>query len=434
MSRGPVIVIGGGFTGLAAAHELSLRGVPVVLLEAEESLGGLAGSFELQPGIWVEKFYHHWFTSDTSVLDLASEVGAGTEIQHFSSRTGLYHANSCYRLASPLDLLRFHPIPLIDRVRTGLMALRARRIREWKKLEHQTAEEWLIRYGGRKAYEVMWQPLLRGKFGDEAPNVSAVWLWNKLKLRGGSRDTKGAEQLVYLKGGFARLVSAIEESLRARGAQVLRGVRAERVLVLSGRASAVRTSAGDFEAGGIIYTAPLPLFPEMVPDLPKLYAEQCGKIRFLGNVCLVLRLKRSLSETYWLNVADPSFPFVGVIEHTNLDRPENYGGERIAYLSKYLHPRERLFKCSDDEFFEYSLPYVQRIFPEFSREWVMGYKAWRAHYSQPVVSKNYSGLIPDFQTPIENLWLCTMAQVYPEDRGTNYAVKYGRQVARMVAK
>ena len=168
----------------------------------------------------------------------------------------------------------------------------------------------------------------------------------------------------------------------------------------------------------------------MTPALPADYARKCGQIRFLGNSCLVLRLNRSLSSTYWLNVADPSFPFVGIIEHTNLDSKENYNGEHIVYLSKYLPTTEPLFSLNNDDYYAYCEPFIKRIFPEFDRSWVNSYHVWKAHFSQPVITERYSQLIPDTKTPIESLWLGTMAQIYPEDRGTNYAVRYGRRIAR----
>jgi protoporphyrinogen oxidase len=144
----------------------------------------------------------------------------------------------------------------------------------------------------------------------------------------------------------------------------------------------------------------------------------------------VLRLNRSLSSTYWLNVADPTFPFVGIIEHTNLDPKENYNGEHIVYLSKYLPTTESLFSLNNDDYYAYCEPFIKRIFPEFDRSWVNSYHVWKAHFSQPVITERYSQLIPDTKTPIESLWLGTMAQIYPEDRGTNYAVRYGRRIAR----
>jgi protoporphyrinogen oxidase len=425
-----VIIVGAGYTGLAAALDLCKAGYAVTIYEKDSDIGGLAGTFELSPGIRVEKFYHHWFTSDVDVLDLIDELGLSHLKQYRSSNTGLYFTNSIFRLASQLDLLSFSPLPLIDRIRTGFMALFARKVSNWKPLEHISAEDWLIKYGGRKAYSAIWNPLMQGKFGVEAKNVSAVWIWNKLKLRGSSRNKQGGESLVYFGGGFGALTDGIRKALESKGVRIHLNTGVKSILVENGRAVGVETDKGVHRAENVLATVPLPLFLQMTQGLPDTFRTQCEKIRFLGNSCLVLRLSRSLSSTYWLNVADPSFPFVGIIEHTNLDPKENYNGDHIVYLSKYLPTTEKLFSFSPDEMLEYCIPFIQKIFPEFDRSWILSHHVWKAHYSQPVITKNYSQLIPDLKTPIDGLWLSTMAQIYPEDRGTNYAVRYGRRVAK----
>jgi protoporphyrinogen oxidase len=425
-----VIVIGAGYAGLSAAYDLCKAGHKVTVYEKDSDIGGLAGTFELQPGMRVEKFYHHWFTNDVDVLGLIDELGLGHLKQYHSSNTGLYFTNSIFRLASPLDLLSFPGIPFIDRIRTGLMALIARRVNDWKPLENISAEDWLVKIGGRKAYDAIWKPLMQGKFGVEAPNVSAVWMWNKLKLRGSSRNKKGGESLVYFGGGFGALTDGIRKSLESLGVTIHLNTGVKKIITENGRATGVETDRGTHRANAVLCTVPLPQFLQMTPDLPSDYSSKCKEIRFLGNSCLVLRLSRSLSSTYWLNVADPSFPFVGIIEHTNLDSRENYGGDHIVYLSKYLPTTEKLFSFTTDEMLDYCVPFIQRIFPEFDRSWILSHHVWKAQFSQPVITKNYSNLIPSLKTPIDGLWLCTMAQIYPEDRGTNYAVRYGRRVAK----
>ena len=428
-----VAIIGGGFSGLSAALDLCRAGCEVTVYEKDSDIGGLAGTFELSPGVRVEKFYHHWFTSDVDVLDLIDELGLSHLKRYVASNTGLYYVNSIFRLASPLDLLKFTPLPFIDRVRTGFMALYARKINEWKKLEDISAEDWLVNVGGRKAYDTIWKPLMAGKFGAEAPNVSAVWMWNKLKLRGSSRNNKGGESLVYFGGSFGALTDGIKKALEDRGVTIKLKTGIRSVLVENGKAVGVETEGGSRDmADVVICTAALPQFLEMTPSLPADYRSRCEQIRFLGNSCLVLRLNRSLSSTYWLNVADPSFPFVGIIEHTNLDSKDNYEGTHIVYLSKYLPTTEKLFSLPPDEYLNYCIPFIQKIFPEFDRSWVLSHHVWKAQFSQPVITKGYSKLIPDLKTPVDSLWLCTMAQIYPEDRGTNYAVRYGRRVAQRV--
>lgn len=429
-----IVIVGAGYTGLAAAFDLVQAGHKVTILECDDDIGGLAGTFEPQPGVRLEKFYHHWFTSDTAVLNLIGELGLADKLRYNESNTGLYYANSIFRLASPLDLLKFNPIPLIDRIRTGLMALYVRRINDWKALENMTAEEWLIKIGGRKAFDVIWQPLLQGKFGPEAPHISAVWFWNKLKLRGSSRDSKGAESLVYFDGGFGAVTDGLRHALEERGVEIRTATVVTRIAAQDGTVQQVETNAGPIKADAVLATTPLPTFLELAQGLPQAYREKAEKIRYLGNVCLVLRLKRSLSDTYWLNVADPSFPFVAIIEHTNFDSREHYAGEHIAYISKYLPTSDPMYSMQDEELFQYALPFIQRIFPEFKHEWLHGYHAWRAEFSQPVITKHYSRLVPERRTPVKNLWLSTMAQIYPEDRGTNYAVREGRNIAEQMIK
>lgn len=425
------VVVGAGFGGLSVAHEMALAGRPCIVLESDDEPGGLAGSFSVN-GYSLEKFYHHWFTSDTAIFAVIDELGVRGQLTYTSSNTGIYSANRIFRLSRPLDLLRFSAIPFVDRVRTGLLALRSRRVRDWRSLEALTALEWLRSLGGRRAAEVIWEPLLRGKFGDAADLVSAVWIWNKLKLRGGSRGKGGREELAYFRGGFSRFVASWVAFLKEKGIVIRTRTPAQEIVAENGRIRGVVTDSGFIRANNIVVTTPLPIFLKLVPHLEAEYVEQAARIRFLGNVCLIMVLKRSLSDTYWLNITDPAFPFVGVIEHTNLELPSNYGGNHIVYLSKYVATNEDIYAMNEAELFEYSLPHLQRMFPEFDRSWVKGLFSWKTPYAQPIVTRHYQQQIPAARTPLAGLWLSTMAQVYPEDRGTNYAVVYGRRVAREI--
>ncbi|GAB5470109.1 MAG: NAD(P)/FAD-dependent oxidoreductase [Rhodospirillales bacterium] len=432
MSGDHIVVVGGGFCGLTAAHELAKAGVRVTLLEQDDEVGGLAGCFDAG-GTRLEKFYHHWFTSDTEIVSLIEELGLSERVVFRPSNTGMYFANSIYRLSSPMDLLRFAPLPFLDRVRLGLLALRARRVGSWQELESVTAADWLRRLGGQKVYDVVWGPLLRGKFGAVAEEISAVWMWNKLKLRGSSRSSDGKERLAYYQGGFASLAEAVAEAVVAAGGTVRTGAGVTGVSVDAGKIVAVEIGEETLACDGLLMTPALPLVADMLqraatPD----YLEKLRRIRYLANVCVVLELDRSLSDTYWLNVNDPSFPFVGVIEHTNFEPAETYSGRHIVYLSKYLPEEDRLYTMTDEEVFAFTLEHLTRMFPKISPDWVLAHHVWRARFSQPVVECSYSELIPSVATPIEGLFLASMAQIYPEDRGTNYAVRQGRQAAASI--
>ncbi|MCO6411282.1 MAG: NAD(P)/FAD-dependent oxidoreductase [Thiogranum sp.] len=428
-----VAVIGAGFCGLAAGYELCRQGIRVTLIEQDEEIGGLAGSFRVN-GASLEKFYHHWFTNDEHVMRLVEELGCEENIIRRPTRTGMYYANNFMRLSTPLDLLQFKPLPVLDRIRLGLLALRARRVRDWRQLEKLTAADWLKQMGGDNVYRIVWEPLLRGKFGDYASEVSAVWFWNKLKLRGGSRGKGGEEVLAYYKGGFAALAGRVADEIQNRGGTIETGARVRSLLVRDGQVTGVRTSAGELAADAVIATPALPVIAQLLePCVAGEYLATLRRIRFLANICLVLELDRSLSETYWLNVNDPGFPFVGIIEHTNFEPPATYGGKHIVYLSKYLLEDDALFRMEDDQAVDYCVPYIQRMFPKFERAWIRQHHVWRARYSQPIVERNYGALIPAAHTPLREFYIATMAQVYPEDRGTNYAIREGRRIGRQVA-
>lgn len=428
-----MVIVGAGFTGLSAAYELALRDVPAVVLDQDATPGGLAGGFEVG-GATLEKFYHHWFTNDRHIQDLVQEIGEAEKVVYRPTRTGMYYSNTIFRLSSPLDLLRFEALSLPARLRLGVLALQARSVRDWRRLEGLTARDWLIRSAGAEVFEKVWEPLLVGKFGPYADKVGAVWFWKKLALRGGSRAKDGREVLAYYRGGFCQLAQALGRRIEAMGVEVRLNTCARRVVARAGRAVAVDTDAGPVPAGAVLLTQALPLAADLLETAaPAEYLRRLRRIEYLANICMVLELDRSLSDTYWLNVNDPTFPFVGVIEHTNFEPPQSYGGRHIVYLSKYLPETDPMMAMSEDEMFAYAAPHLQRMFPEFSPAWVLGRHVWKARFSQPVAEPNYAALIPEAQTPLDNVLISTMAQIYPEDRGTNYAVREGRKAGRQLA-
>lgn len=424
-----VVIVGGGFTGLAAAYELAQGGVPVTVLEAESEVGGLASSFDVG-GEQLERFYHHWFISDVDALQLIEELNLSDRLEVNRSHTGVYYANNFFKLSTPWDVLNFTPLSIVDRIRLGLLAVRVRRIKDWKTLEGRSAQEWLRELCGENVCRVVWQPLLEGKFGPYANQVSAVWFWNKLKLRGGSRGKGGEERLAYLRGGFAVLAERLAQRVRELGGQIELNSKVSRIHPKDG-AWLTTTTEAVIKSDHVVATTALPLVADMVRGWASdEYVKSLERIRYLGNVCLVLELDRSLSNTYWLNVNDPSFPFVGVIEHTNFVRSGSYGGRHIVYLSKYLSHSDPLFSMESDELLDYALPYLRKMFPKMKRDWVMRHRLWKARWSQPLVEKHYGRLIPPKQGPLKGLHICSMAQIYPEDRGTNYAIREGRQLGK----
>jgi len=423
-----VAIIGGGLTGMSAAHVLSQQGVECTIFERDGALGGLATSFDIN-GARLEKFYRHLFTSDTAIVGLIEELGLGDKMEWKASVTSLYAHGRIYRLSTPMDVLRFTPLNLFDRIRLGMLAIWPRFIRDWKPLEEITAREWLIRMAGQRVYDVVWGPLMRAKFGSYADQVAAVWFWNKLKLRGGSRSKEQTEQLGYLRDGFWQLIEKLEKRLRGQGVTIRLSTSVERIRIEGGRAVGVVTQGKFVPFDRVVVTVAPEAFLEIAPDLPEEYAERLGKIEYLANTCLVMVLKRSLSSTYWLNIGDTDIPFVAVIEHTNFRPRSEYGGHHLVYLSRYMAADDPYYAMTPQELFQAYLPHLQNVFPEFSANRVEALYAWGERYTQPVIARHYSDLRPSLRTPVANLWLSCMASIYPEDRGMNYAVAYGQRVA-----
>ena len=432
-NRGGIIVIGAGFTGLAASYEIARQGIPITVLEKDNQVGGLAGNFQLGSQ-HLEKFYHHLFNHDEDVIELVKELGVKSQLLESPTKTGIYLNDRIFKLSTPIDLLRFKPLTLLNRIRLGLLVIKARRVKDWKKLESISAEEWLTKLCSREIYKTVWRPLLQGKFGSFFSQISAVWFWNKLVLRGGSRGSREEEVLAYYKSGLGVLAEVIANKIRACGGKIETGLTAESLMIEDGKIKGVRTSEGIIDAEMVIATPSLPIIADLVKfGASDGYVDQLRRIKYLANVCLALVLSQSLSDIYWLNVNDPDFPFVGLIEHTNFQPAETYDGNHIVYLSKYLKETEPLYNMNKEELLNFYLPHIKRMFPGFKRSWIRGYHVHKARYAQPVVECHYSNLMPSKQSPIAGLYIATMAQIYPEDRGVNYAIKHGKEVGRMAA-
>ncbi|MEA3407361.1 MAG: NAD(P)/FAD-dependent oxidoreductase [Chloroflexota bacterium] len=427
-----VAIVGGGMTGLSAADTLSRHGVECALFEKNPTLGGLAGSFRVGD-TYLEKFYHHIFTSDTAIVELVERLGLGHKLEWVPTINS-YYRDRIYQLSTPLDLLRFSHVSFLDRIRLGLLYLRTTFIKDWHELEGITAREWLVEMAGERVYEAVWEPLLRGKFGPYADGIAAVWIWNKLKLRGSSRGKRQEERLGYLRGGFAQAIDVWEKRLRGQGVQIETNSPVTHIPVENDRVLGVVAHDELQSADHVVVTTAPEIFLTLAPELPASYRQGLARIKYLANVCLIMELDRSLSDTYWLNIGDPSIPFTGVIEHTNIQEPETYGGTHLTYISRYLKTDNPLYGMAAERLLEEYLPHLKKIYPGFGRSWVKRVWAWREPYTQPVIGLHYSDIRPPFETPLPNLWLSCMAQVYPEDRGMNYAVAYGQQVAEKALK
>ncbi len=424
-----IAIVGAGLTGLVAAHRLAAAGRRVTVFERYPRPGGLVATFEIG-GERLECFYHHLFTTDTDYVALAGELGLAGEIAWLPSRMGIWANDQLWEFGTPASLLRFRPLPWPGKARFALSTLYLSRRGGIAEFEGTTAHDWLLRHAGRAAYESVWGPLLAQKFAERAEAVSMAWLWKKIQLRGRSRGRGGmGERLGYMTGSFGRLVDTLADRVE------IAGVRLE----LASPVLAIRPAAGGIEVAtrrgakvfdAVLFTAaPAELLRVAGDHLPDDYRQRLGSVEHTNALCCVLELDRPLTEFYWLNIADPSFPFGGVIEQTNLVPADRYGGRRVVYLSKYVLESHPLWKASDGAIWDAMLPWLGRLNSAFDASWIQARHVFRAAFAQPIIPCGYSRAIPPFATPVRGLYHACMAQVYPEDRGQSYAVRAANRAA-----
>ncbi len=427
-----IAVVGAGLAGLTAALRLSQAGQRVTVFERYARPGGLARVLEVG-GEPLEAFYHHLFTSDGVYVALAEELGVADLIDWLPSRMGIWTAGRLWDFGTPQSLLRFRPLSLVDKIRFALSTLLLQRSRDPSRFENVTASEWIQRHQGRRVWHTIWGPLFEQKFAEDADKVAMVWLWGKLNLRGKSRSASGiGERLGYMRGSFARLVEALEARLEDGGTELHLSEAVQRV-DHDGKRFTLRTRGGTWTADRVVVATPVPDYLEIAGHLLDTGERtSLAALRATGAICTILELEHSLTPYYWLNIADPEMPFGGLIEHTNYIPRQRYGGRHVLYISNYLFPDHPLYRASKSEILASYLPALVRVNPSFEPDWILKSHHFRAEYAQPVVPIGYRAQIPSFRSTVVGLYLCTMAQIFPEDRGQNYAVAYGDKVARVV--
>lgn len=446
-----VAVLGAGMTGLTCAYRLGRRGHVCDVYERWPGLGGQAATFDLGSGLPLERYYHHLFTSDAEIAELYRDLGLPDEIEYRPSTTAFFVQGRSWAFTSPLDLLRFRPLTLRTRLRMGLAVLRLQRgPDDPEPYEDITARKWIADHMGEEAWRIIWGPLLRAKFGHRAEDIAMVWLWKKLMLR---RQVAGrearVERLGWPRHSWQLLFDRLAGEIGSAGGQVLIDRPAARVERLDdGRFAVTAGETGSFRLGhdprvfrpagserydAVVSTLPNEVFeavlaPDLHAQLGPGYAERLRSVEYHEAVCLVLVLDRRFTPFYWTNIAD-ELPFIGLVEHTNWVGSEHYGGRHILYVANYVEPGSPVAGLDPDALLEHYAGGLRAVRPDFSTDWVQ--ERWRFHepHAQPVVDRGYRRRIAPLQTGVPGLLLANTTQVYPEDRGTNYAVRLGNEAA-----
>jgi protoporphyrinogen oxidase len=428
-----VVVIGGGLSGLAASYDLARAGHEVVLLEAAPDFGGLASSFRLE-GVPVERFYHFICRSDRDLLGLLDELGLVHALHWHGARTAFYYQGRYYRFGSPVDLLWFSAVPWRQRVRFGAHIVRSRYRTQWRWLDQIPAKPWLIESIGLRAYEVIWDPLLKVKFGEYHEQISAAWIWHRIWRVATSRRRMLARQTFgCLDHGSATLVDALVERLRAEPTAELRtGVRVQPLQLRNGRVTEVRAGDSAIPCDAVISTVALPVLERLVPGQTAPYFERVRQVKYIGVVCMLLSLTQPFGRNFWTNINDPRISFNGIIEQTALNQNLQRAGLNVLYIPFYLPTDEPRYRASAQDLFNEYAPMLKLINPSFSERWVKEYHVFRAPHAQPVFTTNFIDLMPSHRTPVNGLFVTDSTQFYPEDRTISQAIRQGRKAAALI--
>ncbi len=429
-------IVGAGIAGLSAAYDLLQAGHNVTLFEADAHTGGLAAGFRDDKWEWsVEKFYHHLFETDKAIIDLVDELGIADSLFFPTPRTSLWYENAVYPFSNPLDWFRFPGFNWLDFFRFGVIGVPLRYLRIWKMLESHSADSWTRRWYGKKIHNLIWRPLLIGKFGPYYRDANMAWLWARLHVR--------SFKLGTFVGGFQTFIDRLTAAVAQHGGVIH---LATPVTGIEPQADGqIHIEAGQHSAtfDQVLHTTSPALLAKLAPSLSADYLSNLLQLKHMGAVVLTLALRHPLLEdgTYWLNLpaetpdkSQTDIPFLALVEHTNYVDPSHFGGDHIVYCGDYVLPDHIIMSMSQDEVEALFTAALSRFNPKFDPTWVRKSWLYRATYAQPVPERNHSQNIPALRTPVPNLYLASMSQVYPWDRGTNFAVEIGRKAAQTILK
>jgi len=429
-----IAVIGGGIMGVTLAYKLSQQGMNVTLYERGDNLGGLAGYMPYD-GLRIDRFYHTILSSDMSMQTLIEESGVKNRLHFTATKQGFYDNSHIYSFNTPLDFMLFPPLNIFQRFRLALQVIYAQFENDWRKIDEIPVENWLIKVSGKGVYNKVWKPLLRAKFDTAFVDVPATYIWSRLKRMMGTRQgVTSKEMMCFLENGYYTLIEALATKCEERGVSIKLNTVIEEIVIENGRAVGVRTADGFQPFDALISTLQSPLLGALMPNAPGDFREQLMRQEYLGVLCPLLVMKKSLIPYYVLNITDESIPFTAVVETTNLIDPQYVKGHHLVYLPKYLAPNNEMARWPDEKVKAVWMIHVKRMFPDFDESWITDFIVQRARYVEPIRPIGTLDEIPNLKTPVDRLYMGNTVMIYP-DLGNGEAVtRFSYKIIEQVIK
>ena len=417
-------------TGLTSAYLAAKQGKDVTIVEGSSRIGGLLNTFEINGGR-LEHYYHHFFTQDAELHWLLNELGIADKTFYKKTTMGVFRDGKIYDFNGPVDLLKFKPVGLIDKVRFGLTSLYLGKVADWKTQESISTLDWFYKWAGKSMTDALWKPMLDIKFGPYASKVPLTWMIGRLAQRLNSRKG-GDESLAYIEGSWKTLLDAIVAKLQEIGVKILTEEPLTEVIIEDNRLAAIKTTKQTIEGGQFLLTIPSIYATKIkgISESPALRKAVGGEVEYFGAVCTILELNQKFSDIYWMNVADEGFPFGGIIEHTNFLPTENFGGSHVMYLSRYFAMSEKLAGMTEEEIKAEMIPPLKKINPAFDESWIKSVQVFKTNTAATVCDLNFSEKVPPCKTGVENFFLANMVHIYPDERSTNNSIRVAAEACR----
>ncbi len=421
-----IAVLGAGPMGLAVAYQLARDGHQPIVFEADDRIGGMTAAFDFS-GLTIERYYHFHCISDHAFLTMLDELALADKMRWVETKMGYWYQEQLQPWGNPLALFKFRGLSLVAKFRYGLHAFLSTKRNNWKPLDHVEATGWIKRWVGDEAYEVLWRRLFDYKFYDYTNNLSAAWIWSRIRRIGTSRYNLFREKLGYLEGGSETLLQAMRADIEAHGGEIRLKSPVNRVIIEDAKIRGVEV-AGQIEAfDKVISTIPLPYISRLIPELPTDILQRFQSINNIAVVCVIVKLRKALTENFWLNTNDPDMDIPGLVEYTNL-RPMDH--QHIVYVPFYMPNEHPKFAEPDQVFLDKVRRYLKKINPTLNDEDFIDLHASRYRYAQPICDPSYLDKLPPVALPVRGLWVADTSYYYPEDRGISESIGFGRNLAK----